>query len=297
VTISVATDPSRAGTGRGKARPNCWILHERARQYSWKGTGQLSIKTFFGGRAHYQVGYARHAVDGTSYLVLNEGQSYAIDIESREPVESFCLFFAPGFVEEVQRSLSLKPERLLDDPASAGGPRVQFFEKNYTHDRVLSPALMRLRSGYAQEESGRLMEAWHEIAERLLRVHRLAYGESRRLQNARPATREELYRRVCRARDYADAMFAEPVTLAEMARVACLSANHLLRTFREVFRQTPHQFLRARRLEEATRLLARSELSVIEVCLAVGFESPGSFSTLFTKQFGVSPTEYRRRKR
>jgi len=152
-----------------------------------------------------------------------------------------------------------------------------------------------LRSAYAKEESGQLVEALHDVAERLLSVHRLACRETRRLQNVRPATREELYRRVCRARDYASAMFAEPVTLTEMARVACLSANHLLRTFRQVFRQTPHQFVQARRMEEARRLLVQSDKSVTEVCLAVGFESPGSFSTLFRKRFGLCPAEYRKK--
>jgi AraC family transcriptional regulator len=126
-------------------------------------------------------------------------------------------------------------------------------------------------------------------------VHRLTSQETARLHKVRPATREELYRRVCRARDYAAAMFADPVTLGEMARVACLSPNHFLRTFREVFRQTPHQFLRARRLEEAKRLLAQPDLSVTEVCLAVGFESPGSFSTLFRERFGISPAGYRKK--
>jgi AraC family transcriptional regulator len=287
MTISV---PTGASPGRG-----CWILHERARDYYWQGAGQLSIKTFAGGRAHYQVGCGRHAVDEASYLVLNEGQTYSIDIESRQPVESFCLFFAPGFIEEVQQSLSLKPGRLLDQPVGMRGAPVRFFEKNYLHDRVLSPALRSLRMGHAQQESGALAETFHDIAERLLRVHQRACRETSRLQNVRPATREELYRRVCRARDYASAMFAEPVTLAEMARVACLSTNHLLRTFREVFRQTPHQFLRARRLEEAKRLLTQSDASVIEVCLAVGFESPASFSTLFRKHFGAAPAEYRKK--
>jgi AraC family transcriptional regulator len=279
------------------AKGNCWILHERGRQYYWKGKGQLSIKTFSGGRAQYQVGSGHHAVDESSYLVLNEGQTYSINLESRQPVESFCVFFAAGFVEEVQRSLSSRPERLLDDPFVGESPPIHFFEKNYSHDRVLSPALMRLRRGYAREEGRRLMEALHDIAERLLKVHELACEETKCLRNVRVATREELYRRVCRGRDYAAALFAEPVTLPEMARVACLSPNHFLRTFREAFGETPHQFLRARRLAEARRLLAQSEMPVTEVCLAVGFESLGSFSTLFAKRFGVSPVEYRRRKK
>ena len=89
-------------------------------------------------------------------------------------------------------------------------------------------------------------------------------------------------------------MFAEPITLAHVAAVACLSQNHLLRTFRQVYGETPHQFLIRLRLAEAKRLLAHTEMPVTEVCLAIGFESLGSFSTLFRTRFGVSPAEYRR---
>jgi len=213
----------------------CWVLHARAREYHWQGSGQLSIKTFFGGRAHYRVGAGHHAVDESSYLVLNDGQSYAITIESPQPVESFSLFFDAGFAEDVQRTLSQKPEDILDEPDSNRIAPIRFFERNYSHDRILSPALFRLRTDYRNRERGWLVERLHLIVERLLKVHRKTCAETERLDSVRLATREELYRRVSRARDYISAMFAEPVTLPELARVACLSPNHLLRSFRKVF--------------------------------------------------------------
>src|SRR6185436_3318898 len=112
-----------------------------------------------------------------------------------------------------------------------------------------------------------------------------------------PATRHELYRRVSLARDYLHALFADPITLADAAAVACLSQNHLLRSFRQLYGETPHQFLTRRRLAEAKRLLARTQTPVTQVCLNVGFESLGSFSTLFRKRFGLSPAEFRRENR
>jgi len=300
VIKSVPGHASALEATHGKGPPkatDCWILHERAREYYWQGAGQLSIKAFFGGRAHYRVGCGHHAVDDRGYLVLNEGQTYSINIESPQPVESFCLFFAQGFAEEVEQSLSVKTQRLLDEGGTGRAAPIRFFEKNYAHDRVLSPALLRLRKAYANAERGELLEAVYGIMERLLKVHEITSREPERLENVRRSTREELYRRVWRARDYANASFSEPLTLGAIAQVACMSPNHLLRTFRQVFGETPHQFLTARRLEEARRLLADRELPVTEICLAVGFESLGSFSTLFRKRFGVSPTEYRRAKK
>jgi AraC-like DNA-binding protein len=278
-------------------RPGCWILHARAKEYHWEGSGLLSIKTFFGGRAHYRVGSAHHAVDDSSYLVLNQGQTYAIDIQSREPVESFCLFFARGLVEDAQRAITSRVEQLLDEPANEGVSPVCFFEKNYAHDTIVSPAISWLRLNYRNREDAWLLEHFHDVIERLLRVHRNTVHETERLKCVRRGTRDELYRRVCRARDYIWAMFPEPVTLPEIARVACLSPNHLLRTFRNVFGKSPHQLLTERRLDEAKRLLATTDLSVTDICLASGFESLGSFSFLFRKRCSYSPSEYRRAKR
>src|SRR5215467_8043374 len=113
---------------------------------------------------------------------------------------------------------------------------------------------------------------------------------------ARPGTREELYRRLSRARDYMLARMDQPVLLDDMARVACLSPNHFIRTFRNAFGQSPHQYLVSRRLERAAMLLARTSRPVTDVCYSVGFESPGSFSWLFRKRYGVAPLAYRLQK-
>jgi len=293
VSTKVSAPPSMR-TGIRPGPEDCWILHERARQHYWKGAGSLSIKTFYGGSAHYEVGRGHHCVDETSYLVLNHGQTYAINIDARQPVESFCLFFPPGFVAQIYQSLTFKAERLADCLAPDNSQPLHLFEKNYPHDEILSPALFRLRARYQTLDAGRLIEELHDIVERLLRVHKLVLRDTERLDSIRPATRHELYRRASLARDYLHAMFAEPITLPGLATVACLSQNHLLSTFRQVYGETLHQFLIRRRLAEAKRLLARTQMPVTGICLAVGFESLGSFSTLFRSRFGVSPAEYRR---
>jgi AraC family transcriptional regulator len=283
--------------GVSESTERCMILHERARRYFWQGTGQLSIKCFFAGRAHYSLGRGRFMADASSYLILSEAQHYQIEIESRQPVESFCLFFAPKLAREVQLNLTLKAQQLLDRSGSSDQESVRFYERTYAHDQLLSPKLLQLRETYLNRSDGSLMEEIYGILESLLRVHEIVRGETAKLGSLRPATRDELYRRVWRARDYARAMFAGPVSLSELARVACLSPNHLLRTFREAFNETPHQFLTECRLQESRRLLRFDDLPVTEICLAVGFESLGSFSALFRKRFGFSPSECRRMKR
>src|SRR5919112_1897974 len=85
-----------------------FILHERGRRHHWEGVGLLSVKTFSHGRALYDSGPGLYSVDDSSYLILNDGQPYSITIDSERPVESFCIFFKPGFAEQVYYTLSAK---------------------------------------------------------------------------------------------------------------------------------------------------------------------------------------------
>jgi transcriptional regulator GlxA family with amidase domain len=103
-----------------------------------------------------------------------------------------------------------------------------------------------------------------------------------------------LARHLLRARDLADSRYAEPLDLEALARAAHVSPRHFSRSFRQTFGETPHQYLLTRRIERARHLLRTTDLQVAEVCLAVGFNSVGSFTTTFRRHVGVSPTEYRR---
>jgi len=290
-------------TTSSQRRPNhaessSFILHEKGRQHHWEGAGALSIKSFYHGQAFYNVGTGCHAVNDDSYLVLNQGQPYSITIDAPQPLESFCIFFADGLAEEVYRSLATKSKKLLDEPERPRVEPVHFFERTYPHDDVSTPALLHLRAALPcrQDDRGWLMEKLHLILQRLLQVHQQACKEVEALPSLRPATREELYRRLHRAKDYAAALFDRPLTLDDMAQAACLSPNHFLRTFKQAFAQTPHQFVTQLRLERAKRLLAQTDRSVTEICAMVGFESLGSFSWLFARRVGISPEGYRRRK-
>src|SRR5881275_3397450 len=91
----------------------------------------------------------------------------------------------------------------------------------------------------------------------------------------------DLRARLWRARRFIDECYDLPLDLDEISKQACLSRYHFLRLFREAFATTPHQYLMRRRIEKAKELLRSRRLSVTDVCFEVGFQSPGSFSTLF----------------
>jgi len=123
--------------------------------------------------------------------------------------------------------------------------------------------------------------------------HPLVYSVDVRLG---PILDRDMRRRLCRSRDFLAARFDQPLRLNDAAREAFLSPYHYHRLFSEAFGETPHQFLSRQRIEQAKRLLAL-EMPVTEVCLAVGFESLGSFSSRFRAVVGTSPSEFRRNSR
>jgi AraC-like DNA-binding protein len=100
-------------------------------------------------------------------------------------------------------------------------------------------------------------------------------------------------RHLLRAKDLADARYFEPLSVDDLARAAGLSRAHFSREFRRTFGESPHAYLLTRRLERAAALLRGTDRSVMEICLSVGLQSVGSFTTSFTRTYGVSPTIYR----
>jgi AraC-like DNA-binding protein len=105
------------------------------------------------------------------------------------------------------------------------------------------------------------------------------------------------FRRLCAARDLLAEVTDDAPTVAAIARELRLSPHHFIRQFHAVFGATPHQWRIDARIERAKRLLALDAHSVTGVCLEVGFESLGSFSALFARRVGASPSDYRRRVR
>ena len=97
-----------------------------------------------------------------------------------------------------------------------------------------------------------------------------------------------------RVRDRIDREYAQPLDVEALARGVNMSAGHLSRQFRLAYGESPYSYLMTRRIERAMTLLRRGDLSVTEVCFAVGCSSLGTFSTRFSELVGVPPSTYRR---
>lgn len=110
-------------------------------------------------------------------------------------------------------------------------------------------------------------------------------------------TAPEVFERLNRARQLMDHSYDLPLDLKQISSEACFSRYHFLRLFRQAFNKTPHQYLVERRIEKAKELLTSADLRVTDVCFEVGFQSLGSFSSLFHKSVGHPPVTYREKSR
>ncbi|WP_330255317.1 helix-turn-helix transcriptional regulator [Nocardia sp. NBC_00565] len=112
---------------------------------------------------------------------------------------------------------------------------------------------------------------------------------------SRPDTEQHLrdLARLRRVRDRIDREYAQPLDVEALARDAHMSAGHLSRQFKLAYGEAPYSYLMTRRIERAMSLLRRGDLSVTEICFAVGCQSLGTFSTRFTELVGIPPSTYR----
>ncbi len=259
----------------------------------------LSLLCSFGGTTTYTVGQRQLAIDDSSYLVLNDGTPRTFTVEQLAPVEALQLYIRPERFADITHSLTTASHALLEQPADSHTAQLSFFEQRYHYDATLAPLLFALRRDIQARtlDPARLDEQLDIIIEGLLFVHQQVLAQIARLPATRPATRHEIYRRLHIARDFMHAHATQPIRLHQIAEAAALSQHHFLRLFRQVFHETPHQYLTHLRLEQAQGLLRSTDLPISAICQEVGFSSLPSFSLLFKRHVQMSPQAYRRQQR
>lgn len=266
-----------------------FINGQSKQHYAEVEEGWLSVKSMWQGSAVYSLSNNRVILDDRHYLILNDLQPYTIEIDQEQDVGSFCIFFPSQWAADVLQNFTVPEEQLLE--RFGEGISVSFFDVLHRHDNVVTPILNNLRLAHSQKKWQ--TETLHGLLAAMLQVQQKVYQEAAKLPATRTTTRKELYRRLTIGRDFIHANLNRPIALDDMAQVAALSPYHFLRSFKQLFGRTPHNYLTSQRLQMAQQLLLNTEMPVTEICFEVGFQSLGSFSTLFQKVNGRSPTQYR----
>jgi AraC-like DNA-binding protein len=279
-------------------RENVVFMAATRRFESMPQVAPMSVKLVERGTAEFRVGRRRVVLEPGSCLVVNEGESYSLSIASDTPVQAFSLHFRPGLAGEVAAARSADWPRALDcgsEGFAGGTPQLR------SELHAPSPALVEVMADVRQqvlegERTGDALEPLFIAAlDRLLaddQAHKQRAGVA--LDAVRPATRAELLRRVGWAHDFILSNYAEAVSLESIAAAAHLSKYHLLRTFRQVYGETPHALLRARRAAVAETLLGEGERDLAAVADAVGFGSRWAMQRALREHCGSTGRALRR---
>ncbi|MEI2665838.1 helix-turn-helix domain-containing protein [Rossellomorea sp. LJF3] len=270
-----------------------YILQAKSDKFHWEGVGQLSIKTFTNGKAFYKTSRGYFGVEEGRYLLVNDGP-YTITIEEDQQVESFCIFFKKGFAEDIYRTLGDSPDQLITDPFKRSHS-IEFFEKTYEITPSIARQIQFTQRLHTYPKDNWCEEQYHIIMENLLTSHFHHLKRTESIHAVKHSTREEIYRRVTIAHEYIRAYYHHALTLNDIAMVACLSQNHLIRTYSQLYGKTPHRHISELRIEKAKKLLKDPDLSITAITFELGFQNPVSFSKMFKQFVGCSPTLYRKK--
>jgi AraC-like DNA-binding protein len=272
------------------------IIHATAKDVSYpEHWGCLSVKCAFNGDEHYQAGNCFYAVNKNSYLIFNEGKSYSSYIFSKTPVESFTINFSSLFEQEILNGMLQCNAYLLDNWQNNTARKIDFVEKLYPHDDIVSPVLLKMYnlSLNPKPDYNLIEETYYQLLEKLLLLQHHVAKEINKVKAIKTSTKTELYKRLHYAKDYIDSSYTSPLTLDKISTVACLNSAYFLREFKKYFRLTPYQYIIQKRIGLAKKLLQAQNASIAEICFTVGYQDVVSFSKLFKSHFKVSPEIYR----
>ncbi len=268
---------------------NNLVLHAQSRHHTVEGfEGTLSIKTVFRGQVTWMIGGRPLCVDTNTLLILNEGEKYSLNIHAKEPVETRCVFFRRGFVEQVAHNLMNSLQASLDNPENK--TQLHFPARLHSNADFLQSEVWTLVKNYSSQfQPSGFQEDILTVAVSLLKLHKEILHQMSKVPAEKTSTKKELFRRLQIAKEYLHSCIHQPISLDEVARIACLSPYHFHRAFRQTFQTTPHHYLTDLKLKRARKLL-KEKKSVTETAEAIGFSSVPSFSRLFTRRFGISPS-------
>lgn len=276
-------------------RDSSVVIQARAKQvyYSDHWT-PLSIKCAFGGDEHYRSHAFHYTVNAGRYLVLNRDTHYESFIDSPTEVESFTINFTPTFESRALAVLNDKGIDLLEEGCPLRSEfRLTPMLRPFGSD-PFSHHVQRLRRAVNDPDSiADIDHVYLDLFESLVMLENNTRHSMRSVDAIRATTRQELFIRLTRAKDFIASCYNQPLLLHEIADIACLDQFYFLRQFKRMFGETPIQFLQRCRLENAHRLLIETDAPVSDVCLKVGFEDPSSFGKLFKRTFGQTPGSVR----
>ncbi|MEN0052768.1 MAG: AraC family transcriptional regulator [Mucilaginibacter sp.] len=261
-------------------------------QYS----SDFSLRFVFAGNERYDIGRRNLSIYPDSFLILNRGTQFSTDTDSDIPVQSFSIHFDEQFLNDLKDSWSFSGSHLLGRSAFKTKHLFEFDETIYPLSGDLMYNVYHLKQylDSGLEDELLINEYLHHCLVNYFNIYdEEIINKADRLHFLNQNTKMEILRRLNLAKEYLYSNYNQNISLEDLAEHSCLSVNHLLRTFKQAFNLTPHQFLIQLRLRRAQLLLRNTSYPINEVVNLIGFECPSSFIRLFKNHYKITPLKYR----
>lgn len=254
-----------------------------------------SVKLPINGSEEYLVDDRKFVIDSNSFLVTNPGEDTEAHIKSKQLVRGICIGLTETFITELAGSINNQPSSILEQYQS-DKQGIRFLEHRYRIDQsTLSRFLNRLKyywEGGIFNQVYQEEEFYFDLGELLIRQQMKVYTAMASLDRTKRATREELYRRI----DIMDQMihdcYLNELNIGELARRACLSKYHAIRTYQRIKGISPYQKILCLRLKEARRLILQG-YKLSEIAIRTNFSDRRALSRAFKKRYGYLPSKLR----
>jgi AraC-like DNA-binding protein len=257
---------------------------------------EFSIRLVFSGHEQYNICNRDFNVYPGNFLVINKDTVYDRKIYSYIPSNTFAVSFAPDFLNSFHSSVTKSDDQLLNVPGDKPENTPSFLETIYPFNGHLMCNMLHLKDYFDNGDINDLLVddyLYHSLLLFYQLYNHEILDKSQQLNILNARTRNEIFKRLSVAKDYMLSNYNQQVTLEDISNIACLSAPHLFRTFKQTFKCSPHQYLIKIRLDNARHLLKTTKYSLNEIVNMVGFTCASTFIKLFKKRFGHTPQNYR----
>lgn len=277
---------------------NNQISSETVKQaYYPEHVSNFSIKMVFSGNTTYTLGKRQLNLYPDSFLAINLGTTFSSKVDSSIPVSNLSISFAPSFLSDFYKTQRKTHKELLDDPFNMEEISDSFFlETIYPFAGDMKYNIMHLKQQLEQEAPDDLLinEYLHHC---LINYHKVYNKEvadkSEKLNFLNNSTKVEILRRLTFAKEFINSNYNKKLELEDIAQSAYLSVNHLLRTFKQAYGKSPHQYLIQVRIDRSKYLLKNTNYTINDIVEIIGFECPSSFIRLFKSLNRITPGKYR----
>jgi len=272
------------------------IINTQIKQtYRADVTGPVSLFLNLRGSSKCSVEGRKVTVPPDHYFISNRFQSYTLEIESAQPVETFNIHLGEAFSEGVFSALLTPADVILNDGLQQKAVTLAFHNQLYRKDEAFHRIVYEIKKSQTPAYFDKLLfeEKMTSLVVYLLQQHRDLLKRIAQMPAVKASTRLELYKRLSHSLDWLHAQDGSYIDLDALASTACLSKYHFLRLFKQTYGLSPYQYWQNLRLEKAEKLLRTTDLAIKEIADFLGFDNAASFSRLFRQRRRLYPSQFR----